>query len=46
MLETPKVHAWVQKVKDLCQPDDIVVCSGSPEEYDQMWELLIEAGTA
>ena len=46
MLETPKVRAWVQKVKDLCQPDDIVVCSGSRKEFDQMWQLLIEAGTA
>ena len=46
MLETPKIETWVKKVKELCQPEDIVICSGSPEEYDQMWELLIESGAA
>ena len=46
MLETSKVEIWVEKVKELCQPEDIVICSGSPEEYDRMWELLIESGAA
>ncbi|MFL2528852.1 MAG: phosphoenolpyruvate carboxykinase (GTP) [Candidatus Azotimanducaceae bacterium] len=41
-----KFEVWLQKVKGLCQPDNVVVCSGTPEEYDQMWDLLISSGAA
>ncbi|MAI41945.1 MAG: phosphoenolpyruvate carboxykinase (GTP) [Gammaproteobacteria bacterium] len=46
MVENMKFEVWLQKVKGLCQPDNVVVCSGTPEEYDQMWDLLISSGAA
>jgi len=30
----------------LCQPDQIVICDGSQDEYDRMWQLLLDAGAA
>jgi phosphoenolpyruvate carboxykinase (GTP) len=37
--------AWVEKVAELTQPDDIHWCDGSAEEYDQLAQLLVDAGT-
>ena len=36
---------WVQKMADLMQPDQVYWCDGSQEEYDNMCELLVSAGT-
>src|SRR5919109_71121 len=36
---------WVQEVAAMCQPDNIHWCDGSQEEYDQLCELLVKAGT-
>ena len=41
-----KLQAWVDKMAALAQPDNIVWCDGSKEEYDRMWGLLVEAGSA
>ncbi len=41
-----KLLAWVNDMVRLCQPDNVVWCDGSRQEYDRMWDLLIEAGTA
>ncbi len=41
-----KLQAWVDEMALLCQPDDIVWCDGSAEEYDRMWQLLLQSGTA
>jgi phosphoenolpyruvate carboxykinase (GTP) len=37
---------WVQKTADLCQPDDIVWCDGSKDEYQRMLQLMVDAGSA
>ena len=37
---------WVEKTATLCQPDNIVWCDGSREEWDQMWNLMVKKGTA
>jgi phosphoenolpyruvate carboxykinase (GTP) len=37
--------AWVDEVAALTQPDHIHWCDGSDEEYDQLAQTLIEAGT-
>jgi len=38
--------AWVDQVAALCQPDRIHWCDGSPEEYQLMLRLMVQAGTA
>jgi phosphoenolpyruvate carboxykinase (GTP) len=40
-----KLLDWVGEIADLTQPDAIHWCDGSAEEYDQLAETLIEAGT-
>jgi len=37
---------WVNHVSALCQPDQIRWCDGSPEEYQLMLRLMVQAGTA
>src|SRR5664279_4371437 len=39
------LEAWVDEVAALTQPDDIYWCDGSAEEYDQLAQVLIDAGT-
>ena len=41
-----KLQAWVDQMAALCQPDEVVWCDGSKEEYDRMWDILVKAGTA
>src|SRR3977135_1334070 len=40
-----KLLDWVGEIADLTQPDAIHWCDGSAEEYDQLAETLIAAGT-
>ncbi len=46
MLKNKKLAAWLEDMKTLCKPDNVVICDGSSEEYDRMWHLLQEAGVA
>jgi phosphoenolpyruvate carboxykinase (GTP) len=39
------LKSWVQEVAALTQADDIYWCDGSDEEYDQLAQVLIDAGT-
>ena len=41
----PGLRAWVEEIAALTQPDDIYWCDGSAEEYDQLAQALIDAGT-
>jgi phosphoenolpyruvate carboxykinase (GTP) len=36
---------WVGRMKELCQPEAIRWCDGSQEEYDQLCNQMVEAGT-
>jgi phosphoenolpyruvate carboxykinase (GTP) len=40
-----RLLAWVEEVAELTQPDAIHWCDGSAEEYDELCERLIRAGT-
>jgi phosphoenolpyruvate carboxykinase (GTP) len=40
-----RLQAWVEEVAALTQPDEIHWCDGSAEEYDQIAQALVDAGT-
>src|SRR6188472_1595179 len=40
-----KLLDWVEEVAELTQPDSIHWCDGSADEYDQVCEELVDAGT-
>jgi phosphoenolpyruvate carboxykinase (GTP) len=45
-VKNEKLNNWIKEVADLCQPDDVYVCNGSKEEYDQMIKTLLDSGIA
>src|ERR1700680_2175084 len=40
-----RLLGWVEEVAALTQPDEIHWCDGSAEEFDQLAQTLVEAGT-
>ncbi len=42
----PQLEAWVKEMANLCQPDQVVECDGSPAEYQRMLGLMVQAGAA
>ena len=40
-----RLQDWVDEVAALTQPDDVYWCDGSDDEYDQLAQKLVEAGT-
>ncbi len=41
-----KLAQWVSEVAQMCRPDRVHVCDGSPQEYQLMLRLMVQAGTA
>src|ERR1700737_4967785 len=40
-----RLQAWVEEVAALTKPDEIHWCDGSADEYDQLAQALVRAGT-
>ncbi len=41
-----KLLTWVDDMATLCQPENIVWCDGSKQEWSNMWDILVKSGTA
>jgi phosphoenolpyruvate carboxykinase (GTP) len=44
-LRHDRLRTWVDEMVELCEPDDVHWCDGSPEEYDLLTGQLVDAGT-
>ncbi len=44
LTQNKELLAWLRDVVELCRPDDVYVCDGSPEEYKRICELAVEKG--
>jgi phosphoenolpyruvate carboxykinase (GTP) len=44
-LKNEKVKHWIQEMVELCKPDQVYWCDGSTKEYDDLCQVLVEAGT-
>src|SRR5574340_923944 len=40
-----KLRTWVEEMENLCKPDQVYWCEGTQEEYVQLCEQMVEAGT-
>jgi len=49
MSDSPTSHAgllaWIEEMRSLCQPEEIVWCDGSDEEWERLCGELVEGGT-
>ena len=46
MTQHERLNQWIEELRNLCKPDSIRLCDGSPEEYAEMMRMLEEAGVA
>jgi phosphoenolpyruvate carboxykinase (GTP) len=42
----PRLQAWVEEMRGMCRPENVVWCDGSDGEYAEMLRLMVQGGTA
>ena len=45
-IQNTRLAEWVDEVARLCRPDQVHVCDGSADEYQEMLRLMVQSGTA
>lgn len=40
-----KLVEWIREMRELCQPDQLHLCDGSQEEFDQLADQMVASGT-
>ena len=40
-----KLLEWVEEVAELTQPDEVIWCDGSDDEWERLTSQMVEAGT-
>ncbi len=46
MTDAVELNTWVEEVQQRCQPDSVIWCDGSAEEYKRLAEQMVAAGSA
>ena len=46
MTNHKKLLAWVEEIRELCQPKDVHWCDGSKAEYDRLMDQMVQSGAA
>jgi len=41
-----KLNAWIEEIKALVKPKNVVLCDGSQAQYDQLIAEMVESGLA
>ncbi len=44
--QNKKLLNWVDEMISLCQPENVIWCDGSDSEWDAMWTLMVNSGSA
>ncbi|MBA3816387.1 MAG: phosphoenolpyruvate carboxykinase (GTP) [Parachlamydiaceae bacterium] len=39
------LQKWIVEMAELCRPDSIWLCDGSPQEYDELCQKMVRSGT-
>ena len=46
MTSHTKLKAWVEEMSALCEPYEVRWCDGTEAEYNEMFQLMLDSGTA
>jgi len=46
IVKHPRLEAWIESLRDLCEPDHLIWCDGSPSQRQQLWDALLATGAA
>ncbi len=45
-LKHAKLTSWIAEIEELCQPEKVVICNGSKQEYDSLMKEMTDSGMA